>query len=163
MFTATPLTTTPSWGASPSGRGRYRSDATTQRTAPRCGLGRASRGSRGTRKLISGDPGPAPSARILPFRGGSLGPGQLTWGPQRCCMSPNCLEPHAGTRHSDTRTHDPTSAEAARRPVSCKGCWARHRTRTQTPGGREARMPLQNTSLKLPVDLQLLQNRKGKN
>ena len=78
-------------------------------------------------------------------------------------MSPDCPEPCAGTRRSDTRTHDPTSAEAARRPVSCRGCRARHRMWTQTPGGREARMPLQDTSLQIPVDLQLLQNRKGKN
>lgn len=78
-------------------------------------------------------------------------------------MSPDCSEPHAGTRHSDTRTHDPTSAEAAQRPVSCRGCRARQRKRTQTPGGREARRPLQDTSLQLPVDLQPLQNRKGKN
>ena len=72
MFAAAPLTTTPRQGASPSGSGRCRSDATTQRrTAQQWGLGRASRGSRGTRKLISGGPGPAPSVRTLPLRGGS--------------------------------------------------------------------------------------------
>lgn len=73
-------------------------------------------------------------------------------------MSPDCSEPHAGTRHSGTRMHDPTSAKAAQKPVSCRGYRARHRARMRTSGGRGAGTPPRDTSLQLPVDLQPLQN-----
>lgn len=77
-------------------------------------------------------------------------------------MSPDCSEPHAGTRHAGTRTHDPTNAKAAQKPGSCRGYWARHRVRMRTRGGRGAGTPLQDTSPQLPVDLQPLQNKKGR-
>lgn len=147
MPTAAPLTTAPGWEAGPSGSGGCCSDATTQgRTAPQRGLGQAPRGSRGMRKSISGGPGPASSRRDL---------GGAAW-------APYCSEPHAGTQHAGTRTHDPTSAKAAQKPGSCRGYWARHHVRMRTPGDRGAGTPLQDTSLQLPVDLQPLQNKKGR-